>query len=494
MKKLFVVTLFIIPCVAYCQNVGIGTTAPVARLQVADSNVVFTGPANVSQTTAFNPPVQGQGTRMMWYPQKAAFRAGYVYGKVWDKDSIGNFSFAAGFDSKAIGAASAAMGNGTNALGDISIAMGYLSTASGYMSTAIGNSTVASGTGATAMGGVATASGNFSTATGVHTIAPSFAEMAIGSYNTDYIPFSIDNWNAADRLFVIGNGDFITKKDAMVVLKSGNVGIGTSNPVASLAVSSPANPQLLIQQTVPTDYARARLQTGSSRFWDIAAINKFEGVLYDRLHFFNSDAGNILTIAGNGHIGIGNDNPNADLQFSGSVANRKIVFYEGANNDHQFNGFGLNPGVLRYQVNNPNDDHVFYTGTSASTSDELVRIKGNGNVGIGNPAPSSKLEVNGAMATTIKQPSVATVILDNSATIYDFNEIHISANPATILIKLPTASSCANRRYMLVNRFNYSIQIELPGYFDFSYTFNNHVLPNGSIELVSNGTDWVQIK
>ena len=56
----------------HAQNVGIGTTTPIARLHVADSNVVFTGPATVPVFTTFNPAIQGAGTRMMWYPQKAA--------------------------------------------------------------------------------------------------------------------------------------------------------------------------------------------------------------------------------------------------------------------------------------------------------------------------------------------------------------------------------------------------------------------------------------
>jgi hypothetical protein len=57
-------------------NVGIGTTNPLARLQVADSNVLFTGPASVPLSTTSFPPASGAGSRMMWYPQKAAFRVG----------------------------------------------------------------------------------------------------------------------------------------------------------------------------------------------------------------------------------------------------------------------------------------------------------------------------------------------------------------------------------------------------------------------------------
>ncbi|TAG53786.1 MAG: hypothetical protein EAZ27_10170, partial [Cytophagales bacterium] len=60
---------------------------------------------------------------------------------------------------------------------------------------------------------------------------------------------------------------------------------------------------------------------------------------------------------------------------------------------HQFYGFGANAGILRYQVDSPPSAHVFYTGTSATTSTELMRIQGNGNVGIGTSTPSNRLDV-----------------------------------------------------------------------------------------------------
>ncbi|NNF21457.1 MAG: hypothetical protein HKN67_05915, partial [Saprospiraceae bacterium] len=61
-------------------SVGIGTTAPVARLHVVDTNgVVFDGTTNVGIL-----PVSGSGTRLVWYPAKAAFRVGSVIGSTWD--------------------------------------------------------------------------------------------------------------------------------------------------------------------------------------------------------------------------------------------------------------------------------------------------------------------------------------------------------------------------------------------------------------------------
>src|SRR5215813_469019 len=109
-KSYILILLFVFANKLMAQNVGVGITTPKARLHIADSNVVFTGPATLPATTTFNPPLQGAGTRMMWYPQKGAFRSGVVDGTQWDKNSIGRFSFAAGNNTTASGDQSTALG------------------------------------------------------------------------------------------------------------------------------------------------------------------------------------------------------------------------------------------------------------------------------------------------------------------------------------------------------------------------------------------------
>ncbi|MGB3234895.1 MAG: hypothetical protein WBA94_03425, partial [Ferruginibacter sp.] len=182
MKKIITTIAGIIFTTALtAQNVGIGTTAPAARLHVADSSVVFSASGGIPPTPG-NPPLQGGGRRMMWYADKAAFRAGYISGINWDKDNIGVYSFATGFNTTASGAISTAMGFQTTTGGTYSTAMGYNTNASGFASTALGTSTSAEGSSSTAMGNITTASGSSSTAMGSFTIASGHNSTAMGKY------------------------------------------------------------------------------------------------------------------------------------------------------------------------------------------------------------------------------------------------------------------------------------------------------------------------
>jgi len=100
-------------------------------------------------------PTEGQGARMMWYPRKAAFRAGevrsgvYLYddppgfpvatsGTAWDAASIGDYSAAFGLSTRASASYTFAAGLGSSAVQVSAIAMGEGNTASGAASVALG--------------------------------------------------------------------------------------------------------------------------------------------------------------------------------------------------------------------------------------------------------------------------------------------------------------------------------------------------------------------
>ena len=105
-------------------KVGIGTSTPTAKAHI-EGDFVATG---VQSGQPGQPPITGPGTRMMWYPDRAAFRVGVLeagnHGNWWDRDSIGNYSLAFGKSAIALGTASFAGGFRTEARGSFSAVFG----------------------------------------------------------------------------------------------------------------------------------------------------------------------------------------------------------------------------------------------------------------------------------------------------------------------------------------------------------------------------------
>ncbi len=132
-------------------------------------------------------PATGAGARLMWYSNKAAFRAGQVTGTQWDDSNVGtgsaalgknntaggNNAFAAGqnasasgersfsFSGTASGLGAIAFGSESQSTNDDALALGPASRAQGLASTAIGPC-LASGIFATCIGLRTNATGNFS--------------------------------------------------------------------------------------------------------------------------------------------------------------------------------------------------------------------------------------------------------------------------------------------------------------------------------------------
>ncbi len=604
-------------------NVGIGTTNPLARLHVTDSSVLFSAAGNVPVTPA-NVPISNAGRRMMWYPEKAAFRVGYVDGVNWNKDSIGNYSFASGYDTRAKGNYSTSIGSNTTATGDRATSIGFFTTASGTAATSMGSSTTASGIAATSMGSSTTASGNIATSMGYittasgsnatsmgyttaasgntatslgaftiasgdyttsmgyqttasglratsmgyqttaggeaatsmgyqtttsaiaatsmgfSTIASGIASTSMGSfttasglYATSMGTLSVANGNTStsmgyqttasgvratsmgdrsvasgnsstsmgsftnarsanslvigiyndttntNRLFEIGNGTANNaRSNALTVLSNGNMGIVTTNPLYRLDLANGSfafgnsnsrtetrdNAGLqgnagaqsgFFETSVPVNFP-----SGANSWWHLIdsrhsnSANNYSmqiaGSFFDQELWFrktNSSAstawsrllssGNLnsygwsttgnsgtnstnnfigttdgndfvlrtsnierMRITAAGNVGIGTPTANAALQLGNTTAARKIVLYDAANNDNEFSGFGLENDKVRYQIASTAGNHVFFAGVNNTTSNELMRIQGNGNVGIGTANPAKKTEIIGAASAT----------------------------------------------------------------------------------------------
>lgn len=221
-------------------NTGIGTVTPVARLHVVDSSVLFSADNDIPASPG-NTPVSGEGRRMMWYPDKAAFRVGYVDGSHWDQSNIGRYSFSSGMNTIASGLFSTAFGHNSIASTAHATAMGLGTTASGQYSTAMGANTKATAHGSVAMNENTTASGLYSTAMGLGTITKTYNGVVIGSYNDTTNSGVPIGYIPTNPIFQIGNGTVNNaRSNAITVLHNGNVGIGTTTPVAFLHVKKGA--------------------------------------------------------------------------------------------------------------------------------------------------------------------------------------------------------------------------------------------------------------
>ena len=277
-------------------SINPGTSAPDLALTLGDNisqdgGIVAKGKYGTGGSTL---NTIGDGVRLIWYPKKAAFRAGNAIGNTWDDSQIGIASWAGGYSTIASGLNSFSFGYGTSASGTFSVSMGSSNEVSGeasaafgagnqvagYWSFAAGKQNVVSNSWATAFGSTNTASayyslvsGQYNTASGEAAVAfgylvqargrysfaggyesvasgarsmafghgalaRSWSEIALGSFNTDYTPVDSNSFNSNDRIFVIGNGNFSARKNALVVLKNGNLGIGENIPSENFVVGS----------------------------------------------------------------------------------------------------------------------------------------------------------------------------------------------------------------------------------------------------------------
>ncbi len=200
----------------------------------------------------------GAGTRFIWYPRKAALRAGYVNGTQWDDVNIGIGSIAIGKNVKAAGDWSVALGEDTSAgvavsssISNHDFSFGKTTSASGWYSIAGGLDSIASGQGAVSLGDATKAEGSCSVSMGKDTVAKgdfsvsvgigTYTEVAdsfvMGRYNIPAVDSDPSTVSGDENLFVIGNGTSSSSThNIFTVLSNGNIGIGINDPKSTLHV------------------------------------------------------------------------------------------------------------------------------------------------------------------------------------------------------------------------------------------------------------------
>ncbi|MBO2010808.1 hypothetical protein [Hymenobacter negativus] len=122
-------------------------------------------------------------------------------------------------------------------------------------------------------------------------------------------------------------------------------------------------------------------------------------------------SGPTLVLTGGSGVGIGSLVPLTRLSISPVTTEAKITLYD-ANSGTDHYGFGVSSAQLNYHVAAATDNHVFYAGGKNGNGAELMRIKGNGRVGIGTNNPQALLDVGGTMrAVEVNTPTTGAANL-----------------------------------------------------------------------------------
>ena len=177
-------------------------------------------------------PTTGPGTRMMWYPARAAFRAGEAFSTEWDENKIGYGSWAGGSYAEASGFYSFGLGYGVKATGYFSMAFGYNNDTSGDLGLSLGAYQECSGFNCVAIG-----EGNRALAT--RSVAIGQGNIVVGDYG---VAIGSANIGAGQSSWAVGSGASACKVE--LVFPSGVPSCPSGSEVNYAFVWSDYNPDL----------------------------------------------------------------------------------------------------------------------------------------------------------------------------------------------------------------------------------------------------------
>jgi hypothetical protein len=216
--------------------------------------------------------------------------------------------------------------------------------------------------------------------------------------------------------------------EIMRITGDGYLGIGTSSPTAKLDVNGNVivrtdnMARLGGQLTISNGYGnqngavRLNLNNGGAVSWIkgiVTGANTDSGsAIVFGVPSVTTDGTEVMRITGNGYLGIGTSSPTAKLDVDGNVIVRTDNLARLGGQLTISNGYGNQNGAVRLNLNNggavswikgivtgANTDtgSAIVFGVPSVTSDgmEVMRITGNGYLGIGTTTPDSRLAVNG---------------------------------------------------------------------------------------------------
>jgi hypothetical protein len=414
MKYLFMPLVCIISESAQTQNVGINTTTPQATMDVRGTQRVG-GNSNYMQYDSATGRIEWVGASLFTpvsqqiIKHSASGEGLYAGGGKLDyRNSIGDPVFYSDW-TNGNGYFSGNLGVGTT---DAQTKMHVFTGASGVLPYAQFSPLAVESNGHTY----------------INLLSPASSETAIlfGSGTSTNGVIMYNNTSTPNGFQFRNNGN-LTR---MVIDNSGNVGIGIITASAYghggnnriLEINNPNTggdiQSHLILSSNGTSGSNGGITWASQNVPGPEKRLGFIGNVYEtsnaaRMVFYTrNESGNLsegFTLLGNGNIGIGTATPNAPLSFP-PLLGKKITLYPGATGDV---GMAVQGNLLQIYSDNPGADIAFGYDQNG-TMTESMRIKGNGNVGIGNTNPQLKLDINGSMRLSGNAPNSPGIWLYNS--------------------------------------------------------------------------------
>jgi hypothetical protein len=230
-------------------------------------------------------PATGTGWRMMWYPFKTAFRAGYVdAGGQWDDANVGFYSWAGGALNTAAGNYSFAMGNANTIDVNAQAATLFGSTNHangtsphiGQFGFAAGQSNEVQDAWAVAMGYDNNADGDATLAVGYKSTANADYSMAFGyraSTNLHAGAKVFSDASIADSMLATANNEFAVRAAGGFRFRSNATQTTGCNLPAGSGVFSCASSRTLKDHFAPVDGEEvlARMREVPVNFWSYTA-------------------------------------------------------------------------------------------------------------------------------------------------------------------------------------------------------------------------------
>lgn len=200
--------------------------------------------------------------------------------------------------------------------------------------------------------------------------------------NVTIVPYAVHALNTPNG-YALDAADG-SPTNSVFVNNDGNVGIRTIDPESALTVNSPSTDALRLFGPGAVGSA-ARLHFGD------ASYVYLEEDQDDYLTIYSFQRTAIM----GGNVGIGTTTPGFPMTFPNTLGDKISLW--GQSGPHY--GFGIQGGLLQIHSDTSASDIAFGHGRSSSFT-ETMRIKGNGNVGIGIVTPAAKLDVNAALSGT----------------------------------------------------------------------------------------------